>query len=81
MTKQPQEPISAIGAPAPPVPVPQDLRDPALYANRELSWLAFNQRVLELAEDPDHRHDLIDPRWAALSALTEQTSTPTEKRT
>lgn len=22
------------------------------YMDRELSWLAFNQRVLELAEDP-----------------------------
>jgi polyphosphate kinase len=26
--------------------------DPNLYFNRELSWLDFNQRVLELAEDP-----------------------------
>lgn len=23
-----------------------------------------------LADDPDHRHDSVDPRWAALSALT-----------
>src|ERR671921_2893614 len=29
----------------------RDLRDPALYFNRELSWLEFNARVLELAED------------------------------
>jgi polyphosphate kinase len=28
-----------------------DLRDPGLYFNRELSWLEFNARVLELAED------------------------------
>ena len=25
--------------------------DPSLYLNRELSWLDFNDRVLELAED------------------------------
>ena len=27
------------------------LRDPGLYVNRELSWLDFNDRVLQLAED------------------------------
>jgi polyphosphate kinase len=27
--------------------------DPALYFNRELSWLEFNQRVIELAEDTE----------------------------
>jgi polyphosphate kinase len=30
----------------------EPIDDPALYFNRELSWLDFNQRVLELAEDP-----------------------------
>src|SRR4051812_47359733 len=34
-----------------PTPEP-DLGDPALYFNRELSWMQFNARVLELAEDP-----------------------------
>jgi polyphosphate kinase len=28
-----------------------DLHDPALYLNRELSWLDFNDRVLQLAEE------------------------------
>ena len=30
-----------------------DLSSAELYANRELSWLDFNERVLELAEDED----------------------------
>ncbi len=29
----------------------RDLQEPALYINRELSWLDFNDRVLQLAED------------------------------
>src|SRR3954466_13201352 len=33
-------------------PEPPDLSDPELYFNRELSWMQFNARVLELAEDP-----------------------------
>ena len=37
--------------PAPPAESP-DLEDASLYFNRELSWLDFNDRVLQLAEDP-----------------------------
>ena len=33
-----------------------------------------------LTEDPEHHHDVIDPRWAALSALAEQPA-ETERRT
>ncbi len=31
-----------------------DLNDPTLYLNRELTWLAFNRRVLAEAESDDH---------------------------
>src|ERR1700724_4387490 len=32
-------------------PAAEDALDPSLYLNRELSWLDFNDRVLQLAED------------------------------
>jgi polyphosphate kinase len=36
------------------VPAPRDLSDASLYTNRELSWLDFNQRVLDQALDDFH---------------------------
>ncbi len=33
---------------------PTDLKNPALYINRELSWLAFNERVLDQAREAAH---------------------------
>jgi polyphosphate kinase len=46
-----QDPVAEAPPPvaAPPRP---DLEDSSLYFNRELSWLDFNDRVLQLAEDP-----------------------------
>src|SRR5437016_7751756 len=38
-------------SPAASAPGGHDLENPALYLNRELSWLDFNDRVLQLAED------------------------------
>ena len=35
-------------------PPSHDLDDPALYLNRELTWLAFNRRVLAEAENTDN---------------------------
>src|SRR5262244_1565396 len=41
------------------VPVPStDLDSPLLYLNRELTWLAFNRRVLAEAQDP--RNPLLE---------------------
>jgi len=47
-----QESIGQIEpAPAPPPPTDLDLHDKSLYFGRELSWLDFNDRVLQLVED------------------------------
>ncbi len=52
-----------------PQPVPQDagLKDPALYFNKELSWIDFNWRVLHLAMD--ERIPLLERvRFVAITA-------------
>ena len=49
-------PSEGEGAPGGRLQAPQydgGIDDPALYFNRELSWLDFNKRVLELAEDAE----------------------------
>ena len=49
-----QQTIRAVPPPEPELaPPPSDLDDPALYNNRELSWIEFNARVLELAEEDE----------------------------
>jgi polyphosphate kinase len=53
---EPETEIIATGtgveeAPAVPRERVPDLEDPGLYFNRELSWLEFNDRVLQLAQD------------------------------
>ncbi len=47
-------PLRKLEVPVMPAPAPSlpSLEDPALYINRELSWLEFNRRVLEEAIDP-----------------------------
>src|SRR3954453_5212144 len=47
-----QESIRAVEAVRPAPPAPSDLDAPELYINRELSWVDFDDRVLQLAEDP-----------------------------
>ena len=45
------EEAAPAAAASPPAPPEVDLEDPALYLNRELTWLEFNRRVLNEAED------------------------------
>ncbi|WCB92863.1 Polyphosphate kinase [Baekduia alba] len=47
-----QESIRAVEAHEEPAPQPSDLDAPELYINRELSWVDFDDRVMQLAEDP-----------------------------
>jgi polyphosphate kinase len=47
-------PSPALRVVPPPEIDPADLKNPALYVNRELSWLEFNDRVLAQALDPTH---------------------------
>ena len=56
MTATPQAPApnAAVLRQAP------NLKDPALYLNRELSWLEFNRRVL---------HEALDPRTPLLERV------------
>ena len=44
--------IGTVDTDAPVVNPEPDLDDPTLYLNRELTWLAFNRRVLHEADDP-----------------------------
>ena len=55
MTLSGEELRSEAGAGHPAVP---PLDSPSLYLNRELSWLAFNERVLDQARD--RRHPLLE---------------------